>query len=440
LAGLAVSVVPIGLGQDEKPQRSGFTSMINVETLINNYCRLLARKYNLTDEQDEYTQLLIHEKAGQFLAKHEDELRVLVDRMFEVRSGAADMDPAELVEWGKAVLPMYEEAKGIIVEGNAEWREILTEEQQRIHDDDLKLMHESFATTEDQLYRMITGEMTVEEFRNPKRPNRAERRNNGMRLSRNPPEPVVRTEESVAPPPQTAGPDPRPVVGEAGRPTSLAPKPANPPVPRAGRARQPRVVQPEGANVPDRNRPPRGRQATPAGGKDGDLGRWEAYVRDFIRKYQLNEAQTEKANAILKDCKLQAERLITSNKPRMDKLAEEIKKLAGTKSQSPEALEQLTKLNEQKSKLMEPVEQIFDKRLKPRLETLPTRAQRKAAEEAEKNGAAKGAAGADAEGERQSRLERLRAARPKPVPPEPKPEPESEPGDEEPPPDDGSEE
>lgn len=147
----------------------------NIDLLIDHYSNFLARKYELTDEQDQYTRHLLRERSHEFLDSHQDDLRGLIETLFEVRTGG-EMSAEGLMEWGEAARPIYEDARKLIVAGNDDWREILSEDQKRRHDDDLKLMYESFETTETQLDRIATGEMTVDEFRNPRRSRAVTRR------------------------------------------------------------------------------------------------------------------------------------------------------------------------------------------------------------------------------------------------------------------------
>ena len=156
-------------GQEQERPRRTFSNMLNVDALIDNYLHVLARKYDLTEDQDAFTDTFVRDKVTDFLNHHYDDLSVLVDQLFDVRTGG-EMSIAELGDWGRRVQPIYEDAKQIILEANDEWREILSEEQRRIHDEDVRLMYESFVTTEDQLERIVTGNMTVEEFRHPQRP------------------------------------------------------------------------------------------------------------------------------------------------------------------------------------------------------------------------------------------------------------------------------
>ncbi len=354
---------------------SGYSAIFdNIDLLIDNYARFVARKYNLTDEQYEFTAELIRERAYDFLDKHEDELRSLMDRLFEVRSGG-EMTQQELIEWGKQVLPIYNEAKKIIVESNNEWREILTPEQRKIHDKDLELMYKSFETTEEQLNRIVSGQMTVDEFRNPRRSRSVARRpRNGRRMAGQP-----GGAGAAEKPPQAAGSGEPRVIREPVRPVP-------PPSAAAGRAEQagggaarPPVREPM---QPKQRRPvrPRATRSTAGSGKDFE-SQWDKYVEDFIAKYKLDSAQQQKARTILKECKDQAHRYLKGKKgsiERLDKLAEQLKK-----SKDKDKAKKLAEIEAQKRKLREPIDRIFERQLKPRLERLPTRAQRKAAEQAE---------------------------------------------------------
>ncbi len=370
---LALPVLPAA-AQDQKESRTaGFDAIIdNVDLLIDNYSKFLGRKYNLTEEQDDYTKALLREKAYEFIDKHEDELRHIVDRMFDVRTGG-EMTQEELIEWGKQAQPLYEDAKKLIIAGNDEWREILTPEQRKIHDEDLKLMEESFRTTEDQLQRIISGQMTVDEFRSPRRSaRRRANRNRTKRQSRSTPQ----TSGASIPPA-----DPGDARG-ARKPPSRPPLPPPPPQTDrrrggSGAAAAPRSTRPRHTENPARSARLSGSRVRASKGGKGYEGKWDKYVADFIKKYQLNDEQQQKAHGILADCKKQAQRYLKSREghfARIDKQIEALKK-----SRDKNKAKKQSALNNQRKKLMEPLDKIFDSQLKPRLERIPTRAQRKAA-------------------------------------------------------------
>ena len=95
----------------------------------------------------------------------------------------------------------------------------------------------------------------------------------------------------------------------------------------------------------------------------GTVSEWEKYVRAFADKYTLNDDQRQKAFQVLRGCQERATAYALRHKE------EHARK----------------DLDERRrAKLMAPIGEIFEKQLKPRLERLPTRAQREAAEEREK--------------------------------------------------------
>lgn len=386
---------PAAAQRDERDNDSSrWAGLMNVDLMVNTYTRFLARKYDLTEEQDEYTREFLRAKAQTFMDAHRDELMVAVEQMFNARTGG-DMSQGELIDWGKRVMPLYEEAKRVIVDGNAEWREILTDDQKRIHDEDLQLMAQSFNTTEEQLSRIVTGQMSVDEFRKPMRAQRPSPRtiraqrqvverpagepgaiNGGGRMSEE--DGIVRQVEEgdggatqqTAAGQQAAGQDAGQAAAErAARLAQL-------------RAQRMQRDQEQGGavnNPPDRSREPRRISRASRGSGSNFETEWEQYTRNFIQKYQLNEGQEQRALAILKDCTAQAVRHTESNKTQVETIQAEIAKLTSSDDKKA-AAEKLTKWNDKLKDIREPINQIFEKQLKPRLDKLPTRAQRAAAE------------------------------------------------------------
>ncbi|MBN2447459.1 MAG: hypothetical protein JXO22_12075 [Phycisphaerae bacterium] len=357
---LLVSIVAFGLiiaavraDDEEDEPRSGLSSLINTDVLIDNYIRVVVRKYNLNEQQAQFTEQLVRQQAKAFLDQHQYQLFPLVDRMFEVRAGG-DISSQEMVDWGTTVLPIYEDARQIIVAANDGFREILDDEQRKIHDQDVKLMYESFDMTEEQLGKMVSGEMTVDEFRNPQR-----RRSNpqpGSIRSTRAPSSDTGNRGDVAPPPG----QPRPATGD-GQATVTYERPSTTETPSTESASR------------DRRRPG---QPTRQQDPDKYESEWDKYVADFIERYSLNDAQTQKAHTILKSCKEQAAQLVRRNKSKIEVLD---KQLADARKDKDTASE-VAKLTKQRDGLLEPLTQIFERQLKPRLDKLPTRAQREAAE------------------------------------------------------------
>lgn len=111
---------------------------------------------------------------------------------------------------------------------------------------------------------------------------------------------------------------------------------------------------------------------------------WEGYTRQFIEKYKLDAEQAETAWRILKSCQEQAEGYLSKHKADFEKLDVELKKFQ-TKENKKQKRDQLEKradlLGERFVALMKPIDDIFEKQLRPRLDKLPTRAQRAAVKE-----------------------------------------------------------
>ena len=110
--------------------------------------------------------------------------------------------------------------------------------------------------------------------------------------------------------------------------------------------------------------------------KDKRLTEWEEYTRRFIAWYRLDDDQTQKAWLVCLECQAQARGHLAKIKSRLVQLESRLKtqRESGDKASG----KQLTKLEEQRRDLLQPITKIFERQLKPRLEKLPTRAQRKA--------------------------------------------------------------
>ena len=410
LVGVCCSTTASAQPESRGPKSGSYDAIIdNADLLINNYARFLTRRYDLTGEQDEFTVEMIRERAYAFIDQNEEQLRSLVGRMFEVRAGA-EMTPEELVEWGEQVRPIYDQAKELITAANDEWRQILTDEQRVIHDGDVAMMNESFETTDEQIEQIVSGEMTVDEFRNPQRAKRKSRRTEQPRVDvppardrstvrRNNPQQLreVDDREADQPPAEPAErlkSSPRPAsrakaaLTTPERPRQTRSTPAETPTKsdRSSRRETSRAEARRGAASEDNAAKSRSRGSRSARGgaakADGFEGQWDKYVQDFITRYELNDEQSQKANTVLETCKQQGDRYLTSRKSQIEQIDQQLNELKTSKDRSKR--QQVSKLTEQKTKLMAGLDHIFERQLKPRLEKLPTRAQRRAAEQAAK--------------------------------------------------------
>lgn len=117
--------------------------------------------------------------------------------------------------------------------------------------------------------------------------------------------------------------------------------------------------------------------------RDGDL--WSRYVREFIEKYALDDAQKAQAQKILDMCQKRANEILSRNRAELLNVVNELQsaKEGGN-------ADQVKKLEDRVAELRAPIREIFEDELKPRLEQIPTRAQRKAATKSADDGSKAG--------------------------------------------------
>lgn len=106
---------------------------------------------------------------------------------------------------------------------------------------------------------------------------------------------------------------------------------------------------------------------------DGPAGMWERYTRAFIRRYQLDDGQEQRAWAILRNCQARGRRYLETHRARFDALEQRAVALGvASAAKGPEA----AAIRREAGRLQQPIDDIFERELKPRLERLLTRAQR----------------------------------------------------------------
>jgi hypothetical protein len=108
------------------------------------------------------------------------------------------------------------------------------------------------------------------------------------------------------------------------------------------------------------------------------VSRWETYTRRFIVKYRLNEDQARRAWEVCRTCEEQGREYLSK---RSSEFEEWQKRLDGLKNASAEERQrELPRLDQRCDELVAPIDRIFEQKLKPRLDRLPTAAQREAVE------------------------------------------------------------
>lgn len=152
LAGLlALCAVPSGVWAQAEDSDSatpdGFdkVTFATVERIMDTAVQNIARRYALNPAQTQNTSELMRREVRQFLKDHEAQIWPAIRSLLESGFGKnlpEDID--EVKRLGEVARPLAKEAKEAIFRANAEWREILTEEQKKVHDFDLEQMDKTF--------------------------------------------------------------------------------------------------------------------------------------------------------------------------------------------------------------------------------------------------------------------------------------------------------
>lgn len=274
----------------------------NIEAMVKQAAKNIGDRYNLNGNQREQTEAMLVDEVGKFLDTHPEVWPLIRDlTRLQIEGKAPEGEVAKRL--GEAAQPLLDEMKSAIVNGNMRWRGILTDEQKRMHDYDLKDIDRQFEQMNSNFAEMAEG--------------KAEK----VKLF---PDPTVDPEQPGRPP--------RPPRDYESEP---APKPVEP-----------------------------------------QEDWWDGYVRNFISKYELNDAQSEAAWSILRECKERAKAYKSSKSAEFAKAEERLKEARDPKL-PPEVQRAKIRLWKQEDEaLKKPIFALFQE-LKDRLEVIPRDEQRK---------------------------------------------------------------
>jgi hypothetical protein len=151
---LGLGIAPVRAQQSE---RKAPWELWPTDKMIDMACDQIGRRYDLTPEQDEYTRALMSQRVKRFLGTYESEIRALLKEAWTLRLKGDTPTTETAKAWAERAAPIFEAAKKEILEGNQEWREVLNEQQQRIHDVDMRVMDVNFRVTAQRLDRWRAG-------------------------------------------------------------------------------------------------------------------------------------------------------------------------------------------------------------------------------------------------------------------------------------------
>jgi len=306
----------------------------SVEAMVDQASKEIIRRYNLNDDQASFTKQLMARRVNMLLDKHEKQVRELFREALAMRTAGHPPTAEQIKSWAERALPVYEDAKRHILEGNEEWGQILTPEQKRTHEIDLKMMKLDFAQYEQRLARWSKGGFDAKtDWVTP--PSAAARPVRPSGATTGPSNPSVQKPAAPVAPPSAGSPSGPIRVGQS------EPKP---PTTAPGSVVQQIPFDPEHA--------------------------WDVWVGDFIKLCRLDEAQTTQARAILKDCRERASRHRDAHRDDYLRVHRRLRELRSGGA-APEVLAEASK---ELADLDAPINDLFEE-LKARIEQIPTREQ-----------------------------------------------------------------
>lgn len=299
----------------------------------------MADTYDLDDGQADSARKVLKNRLIPWLQENRSRIQPLMNQFFEATLAGEPPEPEMVAEWSRQIMPLMEEFGQLGNTIGEEFRTFMNDDQQLRLDGQMAAFHAALGFVGNKVGLWAEGGYDPEVDWTA---DRAERRQRDREERRK-----MREEMELARQEATDG--------------ALADAASAP----GGAAAVPPPGQPA---------------STPAAPKPTD--EWDVYVDAFVKKYSLNAEQTAKARVFLADRKEQRERYWKRQSAAMQRIT----KLYRDAKPGDDSF---AKAEAEYAKLKEPVDKLFAE-LKDKLETLPSRDQRRKAESA--SAAAPGAA------------------------------------------------
>lgn len=114
------------------------------QTMMKQASEGIARHYRLNDEQKEFTSKLLAERVTKFLSKHDKKIWPLLMELTQQQFSGKEPSKESGKRFVEMGFPIFEDARAEIMSGQDEFRKILTDQQKKIHDRDLKGLNAQF--------------------------------------------------------------------------------------------------------------------------------------------------------------------------------------------------------------------------------------------------------------------------------------------------------
>jgi hypothetical protein len=293
----------------------------------------MAQDYLFDEDQLWQTRELIKERFPDWLQENRRNIQPLVNEWVEMNMAGMPPTKDEVADWAQRALPMFDEFREKVELTSQDMRDYMTDEQQVLLDGQIAAMNVGMNYVEQRMAVWAEGGWDWETEWPRSKIFREHERARIARLE----------SEAQAAQNQALGIDEMPAEGGGAE---------------------------SYAAVSDVENPRRAVEQKPTPEPAGDpLNKddWVRYTQDFIRRYQLDEAQRNRAMTILESLQQQRDRYLKRNAERIKYLERQM--AAADTAEERESVQAAI------ARVQSTVERYFDQ-LKERLNTLPSRKQR----------------------------------------------------------------
>jgi hypothetical protein len=299
------AVVPAQKPAEQPAKLEGlWPSPTQMDQFLRRWAQDIGHRHELNETQKVKVEEAVVKRWSTFLDNNRGQIQPLVNEFIELRMGVEPPSKQRVQDWAKRATPVFEQFRGQLEQGKAEVREILDPLQRAKFDVEAMAYGAMMTSTEQRLKKWESGEFDAREFWQPTPSQRRE-----MRQERD-------------------------------------------------RQRVDRKAGAAGAKPDQRERDH----------IELELEVWDQYVEQFIRLYDLDEAQRTTALSCLSELKQRALAHRDHRKEDIAKLEKRIKEHKGSE-------EDLAEIKKQLAELYGPIDDMFGE-LKRRLESIPTAEQR----------------------------------------------------------------
>lgn len=334
-----------------------------LENLLAKGVDAFTHTYKLDPFQEEEMRLLLDRSVKSFLKEHHQEMQSLADEWLEGISAPVPPTVEEAVAFGERVLPLIEKLRTQVDQFRDEANEFLNDDQQMILQGQLAMVEIATSMTETRAREFAAGGFEPERHW----PGNANFQSNVSRAETRRMVTDMRAARRAA----------RERFAETGSPTASIEASRDILVARRQAMSRPQTPDAAASGAVAVADEQTHAQPRAAAAKNAPPDDWDKYVEQVIAKYQFNDEQQQKARQQLAYHKNARDQHRDRNQRELDKIRSMFETAAksGNKRQ--------VELAESKyQRIMADETKIFDS-LKQRLERLPTRAQRRAAEAAD---------------------------------------------------------